>query len=180
MANSTEAGAFVPLTQVYDIATLSTMDPTSQDFKDFLVWFRQYLNNIALVLNIKDSGYYLPQEFVNGQLWFADPALNPITANSQLPQLRQVYRQVVNFGALPNTATKSVAHGIAMTAVTTATRIYGAASDIVGQTFLPLPYASATGSDIELNFDATNINITTTADRTNYTICYVVLEYLKY
>lgn len=87
-------------------------------------------------------------------------------------------RTVVNVGALPNTATKSVAHGINVTANTVFTRIYGTAND-PSTSFIPLPFVDAGLSHIELNVDATNVNIVTLADYTAYTTAYVVLEWIE-
>lgn len=135
-------------------------------------------NIIALVLNTKDSGFYVLEEFVNGQVWFPDPALNSSTPKA--PTLRQVIRKVFNIGALPNGAgTLSIAHGIPITADTSFTRIYGTTTE-QGNNFLPIPYASAVAADIiELYVDATDIHITVGKDRSMFTKTYVVLEYIQ-
>lgn len=85
----------------------------------------------------------------------------------------------INFGTLPNTGTKSVAHNIPITVGVTFTRIYATASDTAGSLYIPIPFVETTGNEIQIDVDATNVNITTTSDRTNFTICYVVLEYIK-
>ncbi len=172
-------GAFVPTTDIYDTSILYSIDINSAEFKEFLVRLRQSINNIALVLNIKDSGYYTLTEFVNGQVFFPDPTLSSTTSTA--PVDRQVFRLVVNFGALPNTGTKSVAHNLTITNAFSFTRIYATASDTTGHTYIPIPYASPTdANEIELSVDATNVNITTGSNRTNFNICYVVLEYIKF
>ena len=139
----------------------------------------QYLNNIALSVNIRDAGYYVTDEFVNGQNYFINPSLN--SNSSTTPVFRQVYRKVINFGALPNAATKSVAHNILVNAAYTFTRIYGCASDPITLNYLPLPYSSsiALASNIELYVDATNVNIRTGANYSAYTTTYIILEYIK-
>jgi|SRR5579885_3473106 len=178
MANPTSVGAFVPTTNVWDVSQLYAVEVTSPEFKELLVRLYQNINNIANVLNIKDSGYYPLSEFVNGQLYFPNPALS--SASSTYPACRPVWRLAVNFGALPNAATKSVAHGLTANSALTSTRVYAAASDTTGFNYIPIPYASNTaGNSIELNVDATNVNITTGSDRTNFTVCYVVFECLK-
>ena len=179
-AQNLNPGAFIATTSVFDVAQLSSVAVTSPEFKNLIVRLYQNVNNIALLLNLKDTGYYVEQEFINGQVFFPNPALNSLM--QQAPTYRQVYRMVVDFGALPNTATKTVAHNIPNIATVdfTFTRIYGAASDTTGKTFIPLPYASNTaGASIELSVDATNVIITTGSNRTNYNVCYVVLEYIK-
>jgi hypothetical protein len=34
--------------------------------------------------------------------------------------------------------------------------------------------------NIKLDVDAVNVNITTGINRTNYNVCYIVLEYIKF
>lgn len=123
---------------------------------------------IANATNLRDISQYENVEVINGQQYFT-------SGNPQ--KKRQVYRKVINFGALPNAATKSVAHGITLSATSEFTRIYATATQ-PNTSFLPIPYASAADS-IELSVDMTNVNITTVSNRTAYTICYVVLEYIK-
>lgn len=176
--NSTTVGAFIPTTNIWDVSQLYSMDVNSQEFKELLVRLYQNLNNISTMVNFKDTGFYDTNEFVNGQLYFPNPALSSQT--QQNPLFRQVFRLVIEFGALPNTATKSVAHNISINDAYTFTRIYATASDTTGLNYIPIPYASPVlANNIELNVDATNVNITTGSNRSNYSICYVVLEYLN-
>lgn len=177
--NGSNVGAFVPTTNVWDVGQLHDVDVTSPAFKELLVRLYQNINAIALALNIKDSGYYVTEEFVNGQVYFPNPSLSSQTSSK--PVLRQVYRRVVNFGALPNTASKTVAHNLSITNGYTFTRIYGAASNTTGTTYIPLPYSSPVlANNIELSVDATNVTITTGSNRTSFTTTYVVLEYIKF
>lgn len=180
-AGPKNVGAFVPTTNVWDVSELYSVDVKSPEFKELLVRLYQNINNIALVLNIKDSGYYTnEEEFVNSQLYFPDPDLS--SESSSMPTFRQVYRKVINFGVLPNvSSTKAVPHNINITDSFSFTRIYATASDQTGLTYLPIPYVSYTpNADIELFVDATDVNITVGMDRSNYTKVYVVLEYLKF
>jgi hypothetical protein len=84
-------------------------------------------------------------------------------------------------GALLDDDTLSVAHGIPITSTYSFTRIYGAATDQTG-TYIPLPFVSVSGTiiagNIELYADETFVYVTTTGNGTNFTICYVVLEYI--
>jgi hypothetical protein len=178
MANSAQYGSFVPTNLIWDVQQLYQADVTSPEFKELLVRLYQNVNNIALILNIKDTGMYNTSEFVNGQVYFSNPANNSSTAAA--PALRQVYRTVINFGQLPDTGTKSVAHGISTNSALTFTRIYGAASDASGLNYIPLPYASASGmTDIELNADSDDVNVITASNRENFNVSYIILEYLK-
>lgn len=178
MAYESDLGAFLPTTTIFDRPLIESLDVNSQEFKDFLIQLYQTTNNAAQAINEKDTGFYVDTEFVNGQMWFPNPNLSSTT--SQSPQLRQVFRKVINFGALPNATSKTAAHGIGPTSVFTFTRIYGTASDTTGLTYLPIPYAHATAANIiRIDVDATNVTITTGIDRTAYDTCYVVLEYIK-
>jgi hypothetical protein len=173
-----EIGSFVPTSYVWDVARLYEVDVNSDEFKELLVRLYQNINSISLALNIKDTGVYNTSEFVNGQIYFPNPILNSSTPTT--PDFRQVYRLVINFGALPNASTKSVPHGITITPTTTFTRIYATASDPTDNFYIPIPYASNTPADcVEIYVDATNVNIIDGIDKTNFTVCYVILEYLQ-
>lgn len=171
-------GAFVPTTTVLDPAEIYTTDLESRQFKELIVRLYQTVNNLSLAVNLKDSGYYVDQEFVTGQQYFPNPALSSTT--SQTPTYRQTFRKVVNFGALPNTATKQVAHGITFGNGFSATRIYGAATDPTTPLWAPIPYSSPTlANNIELYIDGTNVKVITGSNRTNFSTCYIIIEYIK-
>jgi hypothetical protein len=172
------ASSFVPTTDILDASTIQTLDLKSEDFKIFLVRLQQRMNDIAISLNGRDAGVYFEVEFINGQVYFANPALNATTPAT--PVNRQVFRKVVNVGALLDTATKQTPHGISIDPTFSFTRIYATASDPAGVIFLPIPYVSGTaGDEIEIWVDGTNVNIKTGKDRRALTICYAVLEYIK-
>lgn len=176
---SNQFGAFVPTNYIWDVQQLQDTDVNSPEFKELLVRLYQNVNNIALVLNVKDTGMYAVTETVNGQLYFPNPANN--SSAVQYPAQRQVYRKVINYTiALPNAGTVSIPHGIVCTPLTTFTRIYATANDTTGNNYIPLPYASPTdANNIELQVDGTNVTIITGSNRSNFTITYIVLEYLQ-
>jgi len=147
--------------------------PAEEEEKDLKL--TQYLNQIATATNSKDSGYYNPIETITGQQFL--PLYNTQTgANATY---RGVFRTVVDFGPLPNAATKNVAHGIPVTSTYSITRLYGAATQ-PNTSFLPLPFASPVlNQNISLTMNATNISITTGINRSAYTRCYVIVEYIK-
>ena len=138
-------------------------------------------NDTALYLNQREIGsYYISGEIINGQQWLTAAAGKTV----------QAFRKVINFGALPNATTKSVAHGVTFNSSSVMTRMYATAThpapapptayNPAQQLFIPIPYASPTLNQcIALNADGTNINITTAIDYSTYTVCYVVIEYLK-
>jgi hypothetical protein len=178
IADSDQYGAFIATTQVWDVSQLEEVNVNSKEFKELLVRLYQQVNNIANILNIKDTGQYQLSEFITGQLFFSNPALS--SATEQTANDRQIIRKVINFGALPNATTKSVAHNINCTTMTSFTAIYGAATDPSGLNYIPLPYASPTLiNNIELKLTGTNVTIITGSNRSNFTITYIVLEYIQ-
>ena len=155
MANTiNNFGLFIPTTTIFDVAELQEINVNSEEFKELLVRLYQTVNNIALSTNVKTTGYFLNQEFVTGELYF--------NVNNDFNNLRPVYCMVVNFGALPATGTKSVAHGIPVTNTYSWVQIYATATNPTAVTGIPVPYSSAAGvtSNLEIKIDATNVNIT--------------------
>lgn len=167
--NQNVSGSFVQTTFILDVARINEIDVNSDEFKELLVRLYQNLNRMVLSLNAKDTGFYALNQFVPGQQFF------PATASTSLvnQDYRSVTRLVINFGALPHTTSKSVAHGITINSSVTFTRIYATASDVSGFNYIPIPSFNAT-----IAVDSNNVTITTTANLTNYTIVYVILEFL--
>ena len=177
--NATRAGVFVPTNYIWEIQQLESNDKLTPDMKNLLVRLYQNIGDIAEAVNVKDTGQYALAEFVTGQQYFRNPKYNSSTIGN--PTLRQTYRKVINWTtALKNAGTSTIPHGITCTPTTTFTRIYAVANDTSGNNYIPIPYASPTATNsIELRLDATNVYIITGSNRTNFTITYIVLEYLK-
>lgn len=87
---------------------------------------------------------------------------------------KTIYRKTINFGTLPNTTTKSVAHGI--TGLDYVIKYYGVASNGTNRLLLPYPTASTT---IETYIDGTNVSVITSSNRSTYTTCYITMYYTK-
>lgn len=177
MATQFAGGARIPTNFIWDVQRLNEVDVNTPQFKELLVRLYQNLNLMANVINAKETGLFDVDIILNGQSWFPNPNYSSTTAAVAKP--RSGLRLVINFGALPNTGTKSVAHGIDITANTVITHLYGAATN-PSTSFIPIPYASPTSANnIELNMDAMNINITTGSNRSAYTTTFVVINYLQ-
>jgi len=170
-------GTFIPSTQVWDVNEIysANLDPK---LTELLVRMYQNLGLMATNVNYKDAGYYVLQPFINGQLYFPNPGNN--SSASAYPAYRQCSRLVINFGALPNAATKSVPHYLTINSEFSFTRIYGCATD-PNTEFIPLPYASTTAvaNNIELWVDTTNVNVRTAANYSAYTTTYIVIEWIQ-
>lgn len=182
MAGSTNSlsniGSFIGTTNIWDVAELYEVDVNSDQFKELLVRLYQNINNMALNLNVKDTGYYPLGEFMTGAVYFPNNSLTPQSGTT--PTFRQVYRTTVNFGALPNDTSKSVVHNIPIDQGFTATHIYGAATNTGATAMIPLPYASPTlDLNIQVDVSATTITVTTGVDYSAYINAYFVIEYIK-
>lgn len=152
-----------------------------EDPAEYDVVLRQYLNNISSAVNTKDSGLYTDEEVITGQQFL--PTYS--TATSTNINYRNVFRKVIDFGTLPNASTKNVAHGITTTQDFSIIRLYATATDPAAstlQTAIPIPYVNVTtpSDGVQLDMDATNVSITTTTGNyTNYTRCFIIVEYIK-
>jgi hypothetical protein len=179
VANSNTIGINVPNTFVLDVSQVQQLEELSPAFKELLIRLYQNLNRMCLALNEKTSGVYSTNQFVTSNTYFPNTPQTGVAVSLNVAFYRPSTRVTINFGALPNASTKSVPHGITVNAATSWVLIQGWATDPVGLTGIPIPYSSATSTKIiELNVDATNVNVTTNSNRTNYTITYIVLEFL--
>ncbi len=150
---------------------------------------------IADQVNAREVALYepttetFPTKVLTGQRYWGLTAAGVIDNR----QKRYTYRSVVDFGSLPDTATKSVAHGIPVAAAavgppatvgTQFTRIHAVANHPTNTD--PLPKAiqlnfvdtAAGADDIELQITDTNVVITTASGAfAGFDQCYVTLEY---
>ncbi len=88
---------------------------------------------------------------------------------------RVIYKKTINTGQLPNNTIKEVAHGV--TSIRRIISLGGIAYRSTNNTFAPLPCTA--GGPIYLFANATNIQITTTSDRTEFLESYVTIYYTK-
>lgn len=83
----------------------------------------------------------------------------------------------VEFGALPNATTKSVAHGVSFNNFANITRLWAIAHDGTNVIVLPRFHATAT-SGARLELTGTNVVVVTTGDLSAFTVCTVFIEFL--
>lgn len=136
--------------------------PSTTDSEKFTYVLTDFIKKIIQAVNDKEISYYVLTETLTGQKYFEPDNNN---------RFRQIYRKVVDFGALPNTATKSIPHGIDTTPTTQFTAIYGVANEL-GADAIPI-------SNLEVHVTPTEIAITTSSDLSDYLNTTVVLEYIK-
>lgn len=150
-------------------------DVVPEKWEDAKAFINEQLRRLANAVNIREIGWLLNEELLSGKQFF------PGTNSPNTQTYRSVFRKVINFGALPNAGLKSVAHGITLNSNFSLTHLYaGATKPTVAFAALQIPFSSPTlNKNIQLDMDATNINITTAIDYSAYTRCYVVVEYLQ-
>lgn len=90
-----------------------------------------------------------------------------------------IYKKTIDFGALPSSTTKTVAHGVANLGLVIA--IDGVIKSSTGLLQYPLPFASKsqTSDNIELQIDGTNVQIGTSNDYWSSFVGYVTIYYVK-
>lgn len=165
-------GSYIPTTSIWDIGQLYDVEVNSPEFKELLVRLYQNVNNIALALNTKVTGYYIEQEFVSGKLFY-----NPLADPNDPLQLRPGFIKTINTGALGAGVT-AVNHGITVTATFQWMFISGAATNTGTLVGYPLPFAGAAGNNIEVSVTATQVLINNNSGVT-FTDSQVTLEYCK-
>lgn len=176
-------GYFLPTTQILDPSELYKMDVSSQKFKELIANLYMQMNNMAMQINSKGSGYYGTQEIATGETFFPNSNLSSAGTTHALP--RPIFRKVICVGPLPKAATspKTVAHGIPVNSSFCAVRVSGCATDPVGLSAIPLPFTSGESPvrSVGISADSTNIiiKVSPASDFTAYTHAFVVLEYIK-
>jgi len=158
------------------IPVYDAIPETWNDARPFLI---EQLKQISNAINIREIGWFLDEELLSGKAFI--PTSNTLSDGGTSQQFRQVLRKVIDFGTLPNAGTKSIPHGINVTSNFTLVTLYGAATDPVALIGFQFPYADpiAIINAVALTIDATNVNITTGINRSNFTRAFIVIEYLQ-
>lgn len=158
--------------QVFE-AYVPVYDVIPEKWDDARIILVEQLKRLANGVNGREISYFLDEELLAGKFFI--PGVNDNQA------FRSVLRKVIDFGALPNAGTKSVAHGITVDQNFTLTDLWAdATKPTVAYSAIPIPYASPTlNENIKINIDATNVNITTAINYSAYTTCFVTIEYLQ-
>ncbi len=168
------AGLFVQQTPLFDVGQIYSTDVNSDDFKELIVRLYQQMNNVSTALNLKESGYCITTEFVTGKLFFAAATVS----EQEPPNMRPVYRLVVNTGAL-GAGANTIPHNLSIGTTWSFISIYGAATDTTNNNYYPLPWVKSTGAtNIEVELNATNVVITNASGLT-FPVSYIILEYIK-
>lgn len=142
-----------------------------EDAKPFL---SEQIKRITQAVNVREIGWMLNQQAYNGQQFIP-------SSTATVPGVyRSIFRIVVDCGALPNSGTKTIAHGLTVDNNFTLIHLYGAATKTsVAFASIPLPFSSPTlNESIKVSLDATNVIITTAMNYSAYNQTYLTIEYL--
>ncbi len=146
-----------------------------EEARPFIV---EQLKKISNAINIREIGWFLDEELLSGKAFI--PGSENLDNLSTSQVFRQVLRKVIDFGALPAAGIKSVPHGITFTDNFTLVQMFADATDPNLLIAVPIPYAHPTpANSIALDMDFDNVNITVGIDRSNFTRCFVTIEYLQ-
>lgn len=158
-----KTGVALPTTYVWELSIINSLK-IDDTFKDLLVRLYQNISEMNDAINDKANGDYDVQLATTNKLLFSS---NPANAAA----LRPGVGRAVVFPALPNAGTISQPHGITCTTTTQFFIINGAASkQAAAFSYLPLPFASSVdvAHNIQVDVDATNVNITSGSNYSAY------------
>lgn len=150
-------------------AYLPVYDAIPEDWQEARQFIVEQLKKISNAVNVREIGWYIDEEILSGG------SLYSLTNNQDF---RSIFRKAIDFGTLPNSSAKSVAHLIPVDATFKLVRIWLSATDPIGLTgFSCEYYAKDLSAAINLNYTSTDVVVTTTQDYTNFTDCTVFIEY---
>lgn len=141
-----------------------------EEIDELRTFLKSTLEEHARLINRKDTGQYDRLEVQANQTF----------PGATIQEKRDVFRIIIDCGALPNNATKTVAHGITSFSNIIGTRVYGTATRPNSQ-ILPLPFVDVAegAGNVQVYINTVDVVIATTSDRTPYTQTWVVIEYYR-
>lgn len=147
-----------------------------QEEKDFKEFYAERERITSSTVNIREIGQYEKQELLTAQTWYS--------INQNPRKARYVFRKVLDFGALPNNTTKSIAHGITLSPTGFFTNMYAVSKNPAAapgsEKYIRITFASPTVTDnIAIWCDDTNVYIKSGADWSAWTETNIILEYIK-
>lgn len=136
---------------------------TKQDLADFYEQILPYLGGMPEILANK---------FSKGDMYSADEKMI-----GQWTDGKPLYQKTVNFGALPNNASKSVAHNIS--SISTVCNIYGIG--VGSNIYQPFPILNdaTPNKSVALWCDNTNVTVRATNEDYSAMVGYITIQYTK-
>lgn len=147
---------------------LNTNIYLSDDEESNNIYLTNLFKDIAVTVNLKETGIYENYEFQTGQTWFN---------NNSFTSKRGTFRTVILFPSLTAIGTTSVPHNLGDISAFTFTKIFGTARNAAGTLHVALPQGGP--DDVMITIDANNVNIICATATYNTFSAQVILEYLK-
>ena len=92
---------------------------------------------------------------------------------------KPLYQKTINFGALPNSTTKSVSHGVSNADFINVTNAFAYYPNAQYNAMLPTISLYNVGNGVAISVTDTTIDISTAINYSGYTNCYVTIQYTK-
>lgn len=123
----------------------------------------EQLKKISNAVNIREIGWYLDEELLSGKAFFPSAISNP-------PQFRSIFRKVIDCSPIVIGVNPPFPHGIDIDSNFSLIDLWCSATNSVALT------GTIFCNQDTINYDATNINITSAAA---YNRAYAVIEYIQ-
>lgn len=117
--------------------------------------------NTSDIQDIKDAEVYSTNEVKTNKVWSDG---------------KPIYRKTFMFGAMPNASTKTINTNISN--LNRTVKLYGMAFRSSDNRAMTIPDSSP-GNEISCNIGGSDINITTTSDRSSFNDSHIIIEYTK-
>jgi len=131
--------------------------------EDLLFSLLTNFNKTVDIINIKPIGIYSNTISPTSEKWY-------INATSEEQSISFI---TIDCGALPNTGTSMIPHGIPIVTGYKIIHFYGTATDPIN-----LRTISLDNKKLDVIIDQTNINITTLEDLSAYTESHIIIKYI--
>lgn len=157
---------------------LPVYDAVPEKWEDARGFLTEQLKRISNEVNLREIGWFLDEPVISGKQFIPSSTMS---VNTSPNQYRTVFRKVINFGPLPSAGNKAVPHGLMINSNFSLVSLWAAATDPISLLSLQAGFAAVpTGNNIQLFLDSVNVNISNEGiSRSNYTICYVTIEYMQ-
>jgi hypothetical protein len=149
-------------------------DVVPEKWEDARTMINEQLRKISNAINVREIGFFLDEELLSGKSFI------PGASSPDDQVFRSMLRKVIVFGALPDSSTKTIPHGITVDSNFSIIDMYLSATDPIGLTGFSLQYWDSTGTaPITVSYDSTNVIVTTTGHYSNFTTSFIILEYIQ-
>ena len=153
---------------------------SSNNFEGFFLPFKRVPENWEEAHRFLNTYFFQLNNLVNSrEQGYNSSLVSPSGKQIEVGNaVYDIFKVLIDFGALPNTTSKSVAHTLSTSSTFRLFSLSLSASDPSTPSYFSLAYYSLnSGDDIRLNIDATNVIVDTNSDYSGFTNSIVQIEY---